>query len=366
MIKKIINDDANEVYSDSKERVKTVFLVWAPHSIRAKNLAERLDAQLYLISYKFKKKIYSPIKYLKLFTNTLLILEKERPQIIICQIPPIFCALAAIVHRYLTGAKCNIAIDMHTGAFDKPWSYLRPLNKWIMKKVCMLIVTNSELKDNICSDIKRKTVVLEDPLSYFEVGKGKKQEKGELKNGKFFKIAVISSFARDEPLAEILDATTTMPEILFYITGDKSKAAKHLLGKQINNVIFTGFLDYNDYISVLQGVDAIMVLTKRDKTMLAGAYEALVLEKPLITSNWPPLKRYFYKGTVHVDNSPKEIREAIEIVRKRAEVIAKDIIDLRIERTNQWDAKFMTFKYFLENNKVFQQYQKNNTIQDNE
>src|SRR3954453_24102617 len=127
MFKKIINGN-NEIYSDRQDPLKTVFLVWAPHSIRAKTLAERLDAQLYLISYKFKKKIYSPIKYLKLFTNTLFILEKERPQVIICQIPPIFCALATIVHQYLTGAKCNIAIDMHTGAFDKPWSFLRPLN----------------------------------------------------------------------------------------------------------------------------------------------------------------------------------------------------------------------------------------------
>ena len=365
MFRKIISDN-NEIYSDRKDPLKIVFLVWAPHSIRAKNLAERLDARLYLITYKFKKKIYSPIKYLKLFTNTLLILEKERPQVIICQIPPIFCALATIIYQYLTGTKCNIAIDMHTGAFDKPWSYLRPLNRWIMKKVYMVIVTNSELKDNICSDIKKKTIVLEDPPSYFEIGRGKKQETGEQKNGKFFKVAVISSFAPDEPLAEILDAATSMSEILFYITGDKSKAAKHLLEKEINNVIFTGFLDYNDYISLLQGVNAIMVLTKRNKTMLAGAYEALALEKPLITSDWSPLKRYFYKGTLHVDNSPKQIQEAIKIVRKRSEEIAKDISDLRIEKTNEWDKKFMTFKYLLENDKIFQQYETNNRIQDNE
>jgi hypothetical protein len=109
-----------------------------------------------------------------------------------------------------------------------------------------------------------------------------------------------------------------------------------------------------------------MVLTKRNKTMLAGAYEALALEKPLITSDWPPLKRYFYKGTLHVDNSPKQIQEAIKIVRKRSEEIAKDISDLRIEKTNEWDKKFMTFKYLLENDKIFQQYETNNRIQDNE
>jgi glycosyltransferase involved in cell wall biosynthesis len=365
MFKKMINDN-NEIYSGKKDPLKTVFLVWAPHSIRAKNLTEHLDAKLYLISYKFKKKIYSPIKYIKLFINTLLILKKEKPQIIICQSPPIFCALATIIYQYLTSTKCNIAIDMHTGAFDKPWSYLQPLNRWIMKKVYMIIVTNSELKDSVCSDIKRKIIVLEDPLSSFEIERKITHDERLEKNDKFFKIAVISSFAPDEPLEEILDAAATMSEVLFYITGDMSKAAKHLLEKKANNVIFTGFLDYNDYVSLLQSINVIMVLTKRNKTMLAGAYEALALQKPLITSDWPPLRRYFYKGTVHVDNSLKEIQEAIEIVRKRSEEMVRDIGDLRIEKNNEWNKKFTAFKHLLENEKIFKQYQKINVVDNNE
>ena len=112
-----------------------------------------------------------------------------------------------------------------------------------MKKVYMIIVTNSELKDSVCSDIKRKIIVLEDPLSSFEIEMKKTQDEGLEKNDKFFKIAVISSFAPDEPLEEILNAAATMSEVLFYITGDMSKAAKHLLEKKVNNVIFTGFLD---------------------------------------------------------------------------------------------------------------------------
>ena len=366
VIKKIFNDN-EEISSDRKDPPKIVFLVWAPHSIRARNISERLDAKLYLISYKFKNKIYSPIKYIKLFLKTLLILQKERPHIIICQSPPLFCALSAIAYHYLSRAKCNITIDMHTGAFDRPWSYLQPLNIWIMKKVYMIVVTNSELKDSVSPDIKRKTIVLEDPLSYPEKRiTTTAKKKGGQKNGSFFKVVVICSFAPDEPLEEILDAATTIPDILFYITGDKSKAATHVLKKKIKNVIFTGFLDYNDYISLLESANLIMVLTKRNKTMLAGAYEALALQKPLITSDWPPLKRYFYKGTVHVDNSPKEIQQAIEIVRKRLDEIAKDIGDLRIEKINEWNEKFMSFKYLLLNEKIFQQYQKNSVAHSND
>ncbi|HEX2231028.1 MAG TPA: hypothetical protein VHG34_02455, partial [Nitrososphaeraceae archaeon] len=157
-----------------------------------------------------------------------------------------------------------------------------------------------------------------------------------------------------------------MSEVLFYITGDISKAAKHLLEKKASNVIFTGFLDYNYYVSLLQSVNVIMVLTKRNKTMLAGAYEALSLQKPLITSDWPPLRRYFYKGTVHVDNSLKEIQEAIEIVQKRSEEMVRDIGDLRSEKNKEWNKKFTTFKHLLENEKIFKQYQKINVVDNNE
>jgi len=113
---------------------------------------------------------------------------------------------------------------------------------------------------------------------------------------KEFKVAVICSFSIDEPLEEILDAAAALPNVLFYITGDKSRADKRILSTKQKNVRFTGFLDQGKYVSTLKDVDAIVVLTKRDRTMLAGAYEALALQKPLITSNWGALSDTFVEG----------------------------------------------------------------------
>jgi glycosyltransferase involved in cell wall biosynthesis len=77
--------------------------------------------------------------------------------------------------------------------------------------------------------------------------------------------------------ARALADTTT-----FYITGDNSRiSARKLLKwkRSANNIIFTGFLDRTEYINLLEKVDAVLVLTKRDNTMLSGAHEALALEK---------------------------------------------------------------------------------------
>jgi glycosyltransferase involved in cell wall biosynthesis len=142
-------------------------------------------------------------------------------------------------------------------------------------------------------------------------------------------------------LENVLDSAEGLSDVKFFITGDKSNAGKQLLKRtKPTNVIFTGFLDNDDYISLLRDVDTIMALTKRDGTMLAGAYEALALEKPLITSNWVPLKQYFNKGAIHVDNSSEEITQAIKIVQRRKEELAKDMHQLKIEKVNEWEGKF--------------------------
>ena len=112
-----------------------------------------------------------------------------------------------------------------------------------------------------------------------------------------FSVAFISSFAYDEPLQELLEAASNLPDIRFYLTGDNSHIDKHLLTKISENVIMTGFLDYKTYLHLLRKVDVIMDLTTDHRTMLSGAHEAVALEQPLITSAWNPLRRYFRKGS---------------------------------------------------------------------
>jgi glycosyltransferase involved in cell wall biosynthesis len=334
--------------------LRVVFIVWAPYSPRSKNLSERLDAHLYLISYKFKRKIYSIIKYPLLFVKTLYILKREKPEIILCQSPPIFCALAAMVYQYLTGKKNSaVLIDAHTQSFDKPWSYFKALNRLALRRASMVIVTNVELQSKILLNYGINSIVLEDRIPDFDMSpsagyqKTNTKEKDDDDNNLFFKVVVISSFAADEPLENVLDSAEDLTDVKFFITGDKSKADKQFLKRKLNNVVFTGFLEHDAYISLLQNVDTIMVLTKRDRTMLAGAYETLALEKPLITSNWVPLKQYFNKGAIHVDNSSDEIKQAIKTVQRKKEALAKDMHQLKIEKINEWEDKFNDFKKHL-------------------
>ena len=90
-----------------------------------------------------------------------------------------------------------------------------------------------------------------------------------------------------------------------------------------------------------------MDLTTDDKTMLSGAFEAVALEQPLITSDWIPLRRYFNKGTICVKNSPKDIIDAIMIARKRKEELSMQMHQLKAEKIKEWNDAISKIYYLF-------------------
>ena len=66
--------------------------------------------------------------------------------------------------------------------------------------------------------------------------------------------------------------------------------------------------------------------------MQRGAYEAMALEKPLITSNWEILRNTFYYGTIHVNANAAEIIAAVSQAKREQSQLTRDMQKLRQER----------------------------------
>jgi len=326
----------------AKGNGKIVFLVWDRQSIRASGISKHIGASLHFLS---TSRISHPV----LFIKTLKILRKESPRIIICQSPPVTCAFIAMVYKYLFAcmSKPKILIDVHTGAISKPWS--KNVSRLIMKHASVNIVINKEQQNFLIQNYHITPVVLEDPIPDFTdiLLSAKKQEGYKIGQKAIFNVVVISSFAFDEPLQAVFDAASELPDVYFYVTGDKKNADKKLLIKKSDNVIITGFLDYNTYVDLLQKVDVIMDLTTDNKSMVGGAFEAVALEQPLITSNWIPLRRYFNKGTIYINNSSDDIRKAIMFAMTKKEELSKEMHQLKIERMKEWKEKISNFYYLF-------------------
>lgn len=327
-------------------RKKITFLVWAPHSARAEGIAESLGAEKCMMSYKFKSKAYSPLKYPLLFVKSFLLLRRQRPEVVICQAPPIFCPLSAVAYRFFSNRKALIVVDLHSAALEKPWSYLKPLNTAIMKRTAAVLVSNVEARESVLRENGIEPLVLEDRIPSIEPGLSSGTDFRQ-KSRSGLTIAVPSSFARDEPVGEILDAASALQDTVFYMTGDVSRVNRELLEQKSQNVVFTGFLEKDDYVRLLDDSDAVMALTTRDGTLLAGAYEAVALEKPLITSNRGPLVRYFDKGAIHVDNSAKEIISAVKAVPQKKRQMNREMRLLKEEKIRNWEAAFAKFKSII-------------------
>jgi hypothetical protein len=73
--------------------------------------------------------------------------------------------------------------------------------------------------------------------------------------------------------------------------------------------------------------------------MQRGACEALSIGKPIITSNWLVLRNYFYKGTVHVDNSIEGIRQGVIEMKENYQYYLAGIKELQLEKQFEWIEK---------------------------
>lgn len=155
-----------------------------------------------------------------------------------------------------------------------------------------------------------------------------------------FNVVFVSLFSGDEPLDDVIEAAQKMPRVNFYVTGPLVKAPKRIIQKASDNVIFTDYLSEEKYGALLRGCDVVMCLTNNDNTMQNGAYEALVLGRPIITSDWPVLRSFYRKGAICIDNSPADITSAIGHIQAEYPRYRREIGELQAEFKNVWQKKF--------------------------
>ena len=150
-------------------------------------------------------------------------------------------------------------------------------------------------------------------------------------------MTLVATFTRDEPIALFFQAAALVPDVQFHVTGNYHRASERVLAGKPGNVRLTGFLPDADYVGLLLASDAVLSLTTMDHTMQRGAYEALYLGRPVITSNFDLLRRHFCKGSVHVGNTAEEIAAGVRQMRDGLARYRVEIEQLRRERLQDWN-----------------------------
>jgi len=302
---------------------RSVFVSWWRYTSRPESFAEAMGAENYFFA---QGESLGLLKYVPRALACFWTLITRRPRLVFASNPPTFAPLIVWIYCLIFNAR--YCMDSHTSAFDRVrWLRLMPLHAFLARRAIWAATTNDELTERVnamgAPGISVTDIPFEFPQASYPVNDG-------------FTIAVVSSFDDDEPVAEIFEAARSLSEITFYVTGNPKKCPEQLKESCPKNVTLTGYLSNDDYVGLLRSVSAIMVLTTNDLTMQRGGSEAISVERPLITSDFQMLRDVFHKGTVHIDNSPGQLVDAITQMQGDLPRYESEIAEMKRERDSWW------------------------------
>lgn len=319
---------------------KRIFISWCPFSSRSQILSEVFGAKPYYISYCRKKTIfYTILRYFLAVFHTLYIIFHERPQFVFMMNQPVF--LPMIVFMCSKIGRFNYIIDSHSGLFNKStWRRFIPIMR-IIYGSSFLNMAHNDHDAKIYKSWGVKTIVL--GTEFYGENDCKMVRLRTRKN-----VVLISVFASDEPICEVLKAASDLPDFNFYITGAIENARKLGIFSWPKNVTLTDFLPRNEFVGLVKAADAAMVLVTTDNTMQRGAFEAVSWGIPLIISDWPVLRKTFPRGVVFVRNSSMSIRDGVMKFFDNKELLKRQILELRREKIALWNAEVGQVKLILD------------------
>lgn len=334
------NGEIADILGDLASR--TLFMVWGPpsHGPRSKVFARKLGIDAHFIYSTMRRgALIAPYKYTVQAAKTIRLLAARRPRLVFVQSPPSFAVL--IVALYSLISRARFFVDAHSDAFQRPyWTRPRWLYRWVAKRALATIVTNEHFADQIRESGGAALVIRDIPTDF--------PANGSFETATGFSVAVVNTFADDEPLDEILDAATGLPATTFYVTGRLGASTNRFVDEAPPNVHFVGFLDDPDYYALLRESDAVMCLTTRDHTMQRGACEALSLARPIITSDWPLLRGYFRGGTVHVGSDSRSIEAGVGRMQQDHARFLAEIVEQQTLQQREWVEALDTLRELLD------------------
>ena len=313
---------------------QVAFIVWGPPELgpRSTVLARELGLRppAFLSSVTRRGWLAAPAKYAYQALATVRLLRRDRPRVVVVQSPPSWAVAVVGIDARLRGTR--YLVDAHSAAFtERIWRWPGPFHALFTRAAIATLVTGEVLARAVRADGGR-AIILADIPTDFDVPLVRHPEGP-------FTVAVVNTFAADEPLDALIEAAGRHPAVQFRITGRVGPARGATVAAAPPNVAFTGFLPDAEYHRLLAGAHAVACLTTRDHTMQRGACEALSLERPILTSDWPILRAYFERGTVHVANTPDGIADGIGRLVEGYERLNTEIADLAALRRREWTAR---------------------------
>jgi glycosyltransferase involved in cell wall biosynthesis len=318
---------------DPLARRHSLWISWNTHR-RTTGLCAAWDLPLHII----RSNRTGLGRWVEQAVDTLRLLRHEKPEILFVQNPSLALTVLATVARRLFGY--YLVVDAHNEGvrpFDRPGAFVGWLTRRLLKGSDVTIVTNAALAKDV-SAAGGRPLVLPDSLPVPPVLT--MQDVTE----DVPHVVVIATFRADEPIAAIIAAAATMPDIRFSFSGNARRFRSKI--QLPANVRLTGYLLDRAYWQLLAQAAVICDLTLKPDCLVCGAYEGLAIAKPLVLSDNPPTREIFGAAAVLTSSGPDEIARALRTAleqRERLEANARDVRDAfrarwQMQAAETWDA----------------------------
>jgi glycosyltransferase involved in cell wall biosynthesis len=301
-------------------------------------MAAMLGADLHAIIYKGGRLQ----RYLFCARKTIGLLIREKPDVVFAPNPSIVLNYLLLTLRLLF--RYQFVTDAHFGgvvAYNGNRFFQKALdlcNRW----ADLVIVTNRNHMEHIGS-VGGKAVICEDPLPDLAGYNASNSSSGKI-------VFFICSFDIDEPFNLVFEAAKKLSIENFNVrvTGNYNKVG--IVPADFPAVQFLGFLPEDDYYKQLFQSDIVIDLTGHENCLVCGAYEAMVAEKPLITSDTISLREYFYQGTVFTRHDSASIVEAVKTAYANRDQLTKEIREWKEQVKKKQADRQLTLQTLLDLN----------------
>lgn len=250
-------------------------------------------------------------RYLNLARRTLALIRERRPRVLIVQNPSIALAFFALLMRWFY--RFRLVVDAHNEAVQPfihtSWP-IPALARLLMRRADLTIVTNGKLA-GVVTAAGGRPFVLPDCLPAVPLEVNTPPVAGDPMD-----VMVISTFAPDEPLAEIAAAAERLGDgFRFHVTGNDRKLDPEIRARLPGNVRLTGFLPEHDYWILMRDSHLVLDLTLMPDCLVCGAYEALAALRPMILSDSDATRELFGSVAVLSGASADEIAGSLQRAR---------------------------------------------------
>jgi len=316
----------------SETEREVLFLAWGAIPGRSAELAASVGASsICLYPPSASRRPRTSVRYVLSVFQTIGILWRRRPQVLVVTNPPLLLSLGALAwSRLHRGA--TVVLDSHPGAFgamgDRMGAALVPVHRWLAPRVGFSLVAAPFWREIVEGWGGAAMVVHEAP------GAAQPPAKPHTP----LRVLYVGTFAQDEPVEALLGAAAAVPECEIVLTGDLAEAPPGISEMAPPNAHFVGFLDPHDYARQLEESDLVVSLTTEPNSVMRAAYEAVYANRPLIVSDWPILRELF-PYAIHTNNDECSMAIALRLAIRSYSELTEQAEAGRTRQTVRWETQ---------------------------